>query len=93
MSTNNGVNWSSVGLSNRTIYDFSLIGSDLVAGTDSGIYMSTNNGESWLDKNQGFGFAPKIESFEIESGFIFAGTGGQSVWKRSFPHSSPLHFH
>jgi hypothetical protein len=70
-------------LSNQYIYSLAESGNNLFAAGDSGIYMTTNSGAIWLNKNQGFGFVPYIISLLTTNDYIFAGTNGQSVWKRS----------
>jgi len=50
------------------------------------VFLSTNNGASWINKNQGFPSYPSnpsVASLLIVNGYIFAGTNGQSVWRRS----------
>ncbi|MBK8552471.1 MAG: T9SS type A sorting domain-containing protein [Ignavibacteria bacterium] len=44
--------------------------------------MSSNNGANWVKKNQGFNIIPGVYSILIGNGYIYAGTSGQSVWKR-----------
>ena len=50
---------------------------------NGGVFLSTNNGTNWLNKNQGFNVIPKVYSLLIANNYIFAGTYGQSVWRRS----------
>ena len=45
--------------------------------------MSANNGINWFNKNQGFNSISIIKSILIVNDHIFAGTAGQSVWRRS----------
>jgi hypothetical protein len=53
-STNNGVIWTSAGLSGEMVITFAVKGSRLFAGTAaSGIYRSTNNGTDWTQINTG----------------------------------------
>ncbi|MCX6163117.1 MAG: T9SS type A sorting domain-containing protein, partial [Ignavibacteriae bacterium] len=44
----------------------------------------TNNGTSWVEKNQGFNIIPTVRSLLITNNYIFLGTDGQSVWRRSY---------
>jgi hypothetical protein len=81
-STNNGGNWTAAGLSNRGVLSFSISGNNIFAGTDSGVYLSTNNGTNWIDKNQGFNIVPIIYTLILSDDLIYAGSFGQSVWKR-----------
>ncbi|MBK6876823.1 MAG: T9SS type A sorting domain-containing protein [Ignavibacteria bacterium] len=64
-----------------------ISGNNIFAGTNGyGIYLSTNNGRSWNEWNSGF---PSNGSGTIvyalltaESGYLLAGTFGNSVWRR-----------
>ncbi|MBS1513782.1 MAG: T9SS type A sorting domain-containing protein [Bacteroidetes bacterium] len=50
-----------VGTANgNTIY---TVGNDIFAGTDSKAYRTTNNGDSWIEINDGFGPSRKIRDF------------------------------
>lgn len=86
LSTNNGTSWTLVNteLGNQYIQSLAVSGTILFAGTeDGGIYLSTNNGVNWVNKNQGFDTIPSVRSLLISNGYIFAGTDGRSVWRRS----------
>jgi photosystem II stability/assembly factor-like uncharacterized protein len=81
-STNCGGNWT---LANSgIIYDgntFSLKDTNLFAGTYGGVFLSTNNGNNWLQKNQGLGLWEIFSLITVDN-FIFAGTASHSVWRR-----------
>ncbi len=100
LSTNNGTTWTAVssGLL-KTIYDPSLYvsvwvftaspngagGTNLFAGTDNGVYLSTNNGTSWSAVSTGL--LPTgvyeysiIHSFAFVGTALFAETSGGSVY-------------
>jgi hypothetical protein len=50
-------------------------GSTIFAGTDAGVFLSTNNGTSWTPVNSGLtGDALDIRSLEVSGSTIFAGT-------------------
>ena len=86
-STNYGANWTieNTGLQNNYIWSLRAIGTNLFAGTESGgVYLSTNNGNFWLDKSNGFNPNPPIFFMYLHNNFLFAGTNGQSVWRRSY---------
>jgi hypothetical protein len=84
-STDNGISWSIInnGLTNQYVRAIAINGSNLFAGTYSGIFLSTNSGENWINKNQGFIIYHSIHSLYITNNFIFAGTDSNSVWRRS----------
>ena len=82
-----GGSWTSIGLSGLSVLSLVVGGNSIIAGTDSGVYTSSNNGANWFRKNQGFISVPHIEAFVILENSIFAGTQGQSVWKRDLPET------
>jgi hypothetical protein len=83
LTTNNGVNWIQTGLNNQSVYSLAVSGSCIFAGTaGNGVYLSMNNGSSWVQKNEGFSVVPTVNELLIANGYIFAGTNGQSVWRR-----------
>jgi photosystem II stability/assembly factor-like uncharacterized protein len=53
----------------------------LYAGTDSGVYVSTNNGTDWVQKNAGL-LDSEIFSFAVTpSGTVLAGTEGSGIFR------------
>jgi len=84
-SSNSGANWINMqnDLGNRRVTAFAINGNNVFAGTDSGVYITTNNGLNWINKNQGFNTIPSIGAFLITNNYIFTGTYGTSVWRRS----------
>ena len=56
--------------------------SNVFAGTEhSGVYLSTDNGETWSQINEDMG-EQRIYSLAISSDYIYAGTQGASTWRR-----------
>jgi hypothetical protein len=87
ISTNNGGNWSAVnsGLTDLSIFTFAVSGTNLFTGTNTnGIFFSSNNGGNWISRNEGFITITTIYSLLMANNYIFAGTTGQSVWRRDF---------
>ncbi len=74
-STDNGNNWSSLGL-NRLLMSIAINSSgDIFVGTNAtGIYCSTDNGETWVQINQGLTSYTVTSLIITTSGDIFAGT-------------------
>jgi ligand-binding sensor domain-containing protein len=72
-SVNNGSSWTSVNndLINKTIYSLAVNGTTLYAGTDQGLYRSTNDGASWIFTGLNF---RAIYSLTITGSKIFVGT-------------------
>jgi len=59
-------------------------GNFIFAGiNDNGVYLSTNNGQNWIKKNQGYNIIPTVNSLLIVNNYIYAGTESYSVWRRS----------
>ncbi len=81
-STDGGT-WNLAGLNGINVLSLGLNGNNLFAGTENGVYLSTNNGTNWIIKNQGFSSVPHIEAILITNNYLYAGTYGESVWKRS----------
>ena len=75
LSTDNGTNWSTVGLNATGHCSFAFKGTHIYAGTEDGLFLSTNSGVSWteieLDSNFYF---HKITAIGIDGETIFAAT-------------------
>ena len=105
LSTNNGNNWSPVnnGLPEAeysSVLRFVTNGSYIFAGMGEAyqgtvklIYLSTNNGVTWINKSQGMDtISVWVPSMLVANNYIFAGTDiqsgqgdfGTSVWRRSY---------
>jgi len=65
-------------------------GQTLYAGTDIGVFQSTDGGGSWIPFNQGV--IPNVPVFDLEEnnlGVVFAGTHGRGAFKLGNPTSTP----
>jgi Secretion system C-terminal sorting domain len=88
ISTNNGINWVQTSLNNKSVYSLATINNNIFAGlsgsiTDTcGVYISTSNGSSWINISQGLSFNIAVRTLLIANNYVFAGTQGQSVWRR-----------
>lgn len=82
-SADNGVTWqaSNSGIENNTVYALISDGTFLYAGTDNGVFRSTN-GISWSAANSGIENI-FVKSFYIANGFLYAGSIGQGLFKTS----------
>ena len=84
-STNSGDFWSPVGagISTNTITDIAITTNDYIfAATDSGVFRSTDDGNSWVNVNNElwnfeYGFLLTTDSHDN----IFAGTLGDGIFK------------
>ena len=85
-STDNGFNFTQTTSFNG--YQLNSIladGTNIIAGSSSGggIFVSTNKGTNWTQKNDGFnGGSASISKLLYANGYIFAGSGSQ-VWRRN----------
>ena len=83
ISTDNGDNWSSTGLSAHGIVSLVINSSDhIFAGNYFGdVYRSTDNGANWTAVNSGLMYT-NIRSLAVIDSNIFAGTYGGGVCRR-----------
>lgn len=83
ISSDNGNSWTMSSLFKRSISAITVSGNNIIAGTkDSGVYISTNNGQSWSKRNEGLPASVTINTLYIYNGYLYAGVLSQSVWKR-----------
>jgi hypothetical protein len=88
-STNFGLTWMHTTFNYSEAYSLLTNNVNLFSGgatypsSYSGIRFSTDSGLSWINKNQGFTIIPTVYSFCIAGSYMYAGTQGQSVWRRS----------
>jgi len=77
LSTNNGANWTVIPNSLSTVNSVAVIGTNLYAGTENGIYFSTDIGSTWTavkyDYSVGVG-AIAVTTNDIGGTNIFAGS-------------------
>ena len=78
-STNSGMSWNRIynSLSEYDIYSLIYTGSTLLAGTQFGIYLSTNSGNNWIFSGLSNQF---IWSLAVSGSNIFAGTAGSGIY-------------
>jgi hypothetical protein len=74
VSANNGDSWTSLnsGLSNTQINCFSVVGSDLFAGTNNGINVLHENNTTWTPIGNGFGASATILAIQKNENYMFA---------------------
>ncbi|MDD5361405.1 MAG: T9SS type A sorting domain-containing protein [Ignavibacteria bacterium] len=82
-SSDNGQSWINVGLRDKRVTALFTSGYNLFAGTDlGGVYLSTNAGLTWLQKNQGL-TSNDVTAIYVFGDYIFAGGGGTpGIWRR-----------
>jgi hypothetical protein len=84
MSADNGVSWTSVnsGLPAKTRINCLLAsGTNLFAGTNTGVFVSEKNGKSWQAVNSGLPKNMEVQCLEVCGPSVFAGTRGHGVWR------------
>lgn len=83
LSTDNGTSWTQTPLMNQIIFSLTTYGNNIYAGTgfNGGVYVSSNNGSTWIQRNEGLGNL-YIYAFCVLNNNIFVGTAGKSVYKR-----------
>lgn len=85
-SVDGGQNWFSVnnGITDLDIKSLTANQNVVIAGTNSGVFISTNSGLSWTLINDGFETpTPKVHSLLIDNNDIIAGSLYQGIWKRN----------
>src|ERR1051325_9450860 len=84
-STDAGGHWSKVTAlpSSGATSQLLGLGNNLFAcSPNNGIFISTNLGTSWTKISTGLPYSNYQYSLSIQNGWMFAGTSGNSVWKR-----------
>jgi hypothetical protein len=79
-STNKGSTWTNTSIPNGKAWSLASIGTAVFAGTENGIYMSTDNGDSWTEANAGLSGA-SAQAFAVNGKTLFAGLDGRGVFK------------
>ena len=76
-----GSSWAAAndGLSSNTITSFAIKDTIIFAGTDGGVFLSTNNGLQWTRINNGLSNL-SVTSLAISGTNIFAGTNGGGIF-------------
>ena len=73
-STNNGELWVPFAIEGANfLWDVAVLGTNLFAGTDAGVFLSTNNGTSWAEVNTGL-TVPNVNVLTVNGTDLFAGT-------------------
>ncbi|MDP4199639.1 MAG: hypothetical protein Q8922_03450 [Bacteroidota bacterium] len=85
-----GITWDSSndGLQNRTVFQFTSSGQNFFAATDSGVFLSTNRGRTWVAVSDGFPTdfpLPRecwIMSLGVSKGYLYVGLWRKGIWRR-----------
>ena len=79
-SINYGQNWVQTSLNNVGVHSLIIYNNIVFAGATNGLYVSTNQGVTWLQRNEGM--TSGSVSLTINNGYLFSGSSGQGVWRR-----------
>ena len=83
ISTDNVSTWTALGLSSNYVMTLAIKDSNIFAGTDAGMFLSTNNGANWIAINNGLPVNTNVYSLAISGSNIFAGTQAGGVYLSS----------
>ena len=82
-STDLGLNWITISYDyTNNIKKLYVVDDKLVLLSDTNIFTSSDNGISWIPRNQGINLAGTINDFCEKGNNVFIGTGAAGVWKR-----------
>ncbi len=73
VSTDNGSTWTArnAGLTNQTVYSIAAVGSNIYAGTEEGLFSSSDNGLTWKQNGP---INVVVSSIEFSDANIYVGT-------------------
>jgi hypothetical protein len=87
-SSDEGITWNPTTI-NRGVWCIEVSGNYLFAGTEAGVYVSSDNGNNWIEKNEGL-TGLNNNKLMIANDFIFAGIRGKSLFRRPFSEIAKL---
>ncbi|MDP4219425.1 MAG: T9SS type A sorting domain-containing protein [Bacteroidota bacterium] len=75
LSTNDGATWSAVntGLTNSTIHDLAVVGTNVFAATEDGVFISHDNGAHWASASNGL-TNTRVFSLTVSGTKLYAST-------------------
>lgn len=74
LTTDNGTNWLPVGLDSSVIYTVAVSGTNIFAGTNKGVSLTTDNGLIWTLENSGLPGNLFVYDLAVSGINIYAGT-------------------
>ena len=80
-SQDSGKNWKAIAFDKTNVYAFTTRGENIFAGTDSGIFISKDNGNIWISMNSGL-IDKRVIALTSTNSFLFAATEKNGVWRR-----------
>jgi len=82
LSTDNTITWTQTSLNDDDVLAMSVSGNNIFTGANFGVYVSNDNGANWAQRNEGLS-NHDVRAFCKINNFLFAGTGGGGVSRRS----------
>ena len=70
------------------VFALAISGNNIFAGTNNGVYLSSNNGSNWV--NTGL-TNESVSTLAINNDTIYAGTDSAGVWKRALSDITGIH--
>lgn len=84
MSTDNGLNWSPTSFTGNFPFSILINGNNFFVGSmTNGFFLSTNNGITWSQHNEGFPSPIYLRSLCLINNWLIAGTFAHGVWRRN----------
>jgi photosystem II stability/assembly factor-like uncharacterized protein len=77
-----GITWYPTSLFNVNVNSIDINGNYTFAGTDSGVFVSSNNGLSWRNKSDGLPALHSVNKILVSNGYIFAGIFDGGIYRR-----------
>jgi hypothetical protein len=80
-SSADGASWTKVGLAGRAVYALVVHKGALWAGTDQGVFVSTDSGATFTSRSTGLPTDKNIVSLDVDDDFVWAGTDGAGAFR------------
>jgi hypothetical protein len=83
LSTDGGKNWNKIvtGLSEHYVHAIVKSKTNIIAGTSSGIFSSSNFGQNWTSIDSGITNSTDIRGMIAKDTIVFAGTSGLGIYR------------
>ncbi|MBK7215038.1 MAG: T9SS type A sorting domain-containing protein [Bacteroidales bacterium] len=84
LSTNQGNSWSQMsGLAPAYIFSLTYSGNTLFAGTQEGVFASTDDGITWIKKTNGMPASQEVNAIYANGSYLYAGFKQNGVFRSS----------